>query len=195
MKLIVATNNEHKLREIKEILGECFDEISSLKQEGITVDVEETGDTFEENALIKAEAVKAEGVAVLADDSGLCVDALNGAPGVYSARYAAKDGHNASDADNRKKLLMEMRGIENRSAKFVAAIALVQGENKIIVKGETHGSILFEEEGNNGFGYDSLFFSDELNKSFGVSTAKEKNEVSHRAKALKKLLKKLKTVF
>ena len=187
--LVVATGNQHKLREIAEIFPEY--KVVSQKDLGFNEDVEETGMTFAENALIKARAAaKALGRMVLADDSGLCVDALNGAPGVFSARYSGVHGN---DAENRAVLLKNMLGVENRKAHFACAIALVFPDGKeIVAEGKTHGNILQEEIGTGGFGYDCLFESEDLHKSFGVATAEEKNQVSHRFRALQKLRETLK---
>lgn len=192
MKLIVATNNAHKLKEIKSILGGEFEEILSLKEAGAELKAEENGSTFEENAIIKARGVGTSSMAVLADDSGLCVEVLGGAPGVKSARYASEGEENADDASNRRKLLKEMEGKEERKAKFVCAVALLWGEELYTAEGETEGRILTDERGERGFGYDSIFYSDELGKSFGEAEEEEKNGVSHRGRALKKLLEKLK---
>lgn len=185
-RLVVASGNAHKLREIAEIFTQF--EVVSQKQMGFDEDVEETGMTFAENALIKARAAcKALGYMVLADDSGLCVDALNGAPGVFSARYC---GHHGSDAENRKILLKNMQGITDRKAHFTSAIALVYPDGKeLLAEGSTYGVILEKEDGEGGFGYDPLFFSDDLQKSFGKATAEEKNAVSHRFRALQNMLK------
>ncbi|MGN1053401.1 MAG: XTP/dITP diphosphatase [Candidatus Scatosoma sp.] len=187
-KLIVATGNKHKLREIREIFPET--EVISAADAGFTQEVEETGQTFEENALIKARAAaEALKLPALADDSGLCVDALGGAPGVYSARYAG--GHGDEQA-NRQKLLKELSGVKQRSARFCCAVALCFPDGKeIAAAGETCGEILYGEQGENGFGYDSLFFSDDLQKSFGAAEAEEKNAVSHRGRALCALKEKL----
>ena len=187
IRLVVASGNKNKLREIAEIFTEF--EVVSQKQMGFDEDVEETGSTFAENALIKARAACAAlGCMALADDSGLCVDALDGAPGVFSARYC---GHHGSDEENRAVLLRNMDGVENRKAHFTSAIALVYPNGReLIAEGHTHGRILLEETGNGGFGYDCLFFSDDLQKSFGVATAEEKNQVSHRFRALQAMLKK-----
>ena len=187
-KLVVATGNAHKLREIAQIFTEY--EIVSQKQAGFDEDVEETGVTFVENALIKARAAsKALGVIALADDSGLCVDALGGAPGVYSARYC---GWHGDDKANRDLLLKNLANEQNRRAYFESAIALVYPDGReVVAQGRTHGAILFEEVGENGFGYDCLFFSDDLQKSFAVATAEEKNSVSHRYRALCELKTKL----
>lgn len=180
-KLVVATGNAHKLREIAQIFTDY--EIVSQKQAGFDEDVEETGKTFAENALIKARAAsKALGVIALADDSGLCVDALGGAPGVYSARYC---GWHGDDKANRDLLLKNLENEQNRNAYFESAVALVYPDGReIVAHGRTHGSILFEEVGENGFGYDCLFYSEDLQKSFAVASAEEKNSVSHRYRAL-----------
>ncbi len=184
--LVVASGNAHKIREIAEIFTHF--NVVSQKQMGFDEDVEETGTTFAENALIKARAACAAlGEMVLADDSGLCVDALDGAPGVYSARYCGRHG---SDEENRKVLLKNMQGVENRRAHFTSAIAIVYPDGReIVAEGNTYGEILHGETGDGGFGYDCLFFSDDLQKSFGVATAEEKNGVSHRFRALQAALK------
>ena len=180
-KMVVASNNAHKLREIAQIFSEY--EIISQRQAGFDAEVEETGTTFEENALIKAwAACKALGLPVLADDSGLCVDALDGAPGVYSARYC---GWHGDDQSNRQMLLKNMEGVENRTAYFCSSIVLVYPDGKALAaEGKTYGEILHSEDGDGGFGYDPIFFSDDLQKSFGQATAEEKNGVSHRYRAL-----------
>ena len=185
-RLVVATGNAHKLREIAEIFPDF--EVVSQKQMGFDEDVEETGTTFSENALIKARAAsKALGCIALADDSGLCVDALGGAPGIYSARYC---GYHGDDKKNRDVLLENMKDITGRAAHFTSAIALVYPDGKeIVVEGSTHGKILYQETGEGGFGYDCLFESDDLGKSFGLATAEEKNAVSHRFRALQALVK------
>lgn len=187
MKLAIATNNQHKLQEIRAILGDSFEELLSLKDLGIDVDVEETGTTLEENALIKARAILAlSGIATLADDTGLMVDALNGAPGVYSARYAGEE-HN--DAKNRALLLKNLDGVKDRSAHFATVIALCYPDGKTLTaSGCVNGEILLSERGTEGFGYDSLFFSTELGKTFAEATQAEKNSVSHRGRALRAML-------
>ena len=187
-RLVVATGNMHKLREIAEIFTDF--EVVSQKEMGFDEDVEETGVTFAENALIKARAAsKALNCIALADDSGLCVDALGGAPGVYSARYC---GYHGDDQKNRDKLLENMQGVENRAAHFTSAIALVYPNGReVVVEGHTYGKILHEETGTGGFGYDCLFESDDLKKSFGEASAEEKNSVSHRHRALENLFQKL----
>lgn len=187
-RLVVATGNAHKLREIAEIFSDF--EVVSQKEMGFDQDVEETGETFAENALIKARAAsKALDCIALADDSGLCVDALGGEPGVYSARYC---GYHGDDQKNRDLLLENMKGVKNRAAHFTSAIALVYPNGKeIVVEGHTYGKILDRETGAGGFGYDCLFESDDLKKSFGEATAEEKNSVSHRFRGLQKLREQL----
>lgn len=188
--LVVASGNAHKIREIAEIFTEF--EVVSQKQMGFLGDVEETGVTFAENALIKARAAAAAlGCVALADDSGLCVDALNGAPGIYSARYAGEHG---DDRKNRLLLLENLKNERNRAAHFTSAVALVFPDGKeIVAEGKTYGVILYEEMGNGGFGYDCIFESVDLGKSFGLATAEEKNAVSHRFRALQALLQKWQT--
>lgn len=192
MKLAIATNNQHKLQEIRAILGDSFEELLSLKDLDIDVDVEETGTTLEENALIKARAILAlSGIATLADDTGLMVDALNGAPGVYSARYAGEE-HN--DAKNRALLLKNLDGVKDRSAHFATVIALCYPDGKTLTaSGRVNGEILLSEHGTEGFGYDSLFFSTELGKTFAEATQAEKNSVSHRGRALRAMLELVKS--
>ena len=182
--LVVASGNAHKLREIAEIFTEY--DVLSQKQMGFLDEVDETGKTFAENALIKARAAcLALGVTALADDSGLCVDVLNGEPGIYSARYSGKHG---DDKANRKTLLEKLQGETNRRAYFVSAVAMVFPDGReIVVEGKTYGKVLLEEVGSGGFGYDPIFESDDLGKSFGVATAEEKNAVSHRFRALQAL--------
>ena len=183
-KLIVASNNAHKLKAIADIFTEY--EICSQKSAGFDVDVEETGSTFSENALIKARAASnALGCIALADDSGLCVEALDGAPGVYSARYS---GGHGNDKENRALLLKNLQGESNRRAYFECALALVYPDgSEFVVCGRTYGKILEEERGEGGFGYDCIFESEDLKKSFGLATPEEKNSVSHRFRALMKL--------
>ena len=185
-RLVVATGNAHKLREIAEIFTDF--EVVSQKQMGFLGEVEETGVTFAENALIKARAAaNALGCIALADDSGLCVDALGGAPGIYSARYAGEHG---SDKANRDLLLKNMENITDRTAYFISAIALVYPNGReLVAEGRTYGKVLYEEQGEGGFGYDCIFESDDLKKSFGLATAEEKNAVSHRFRGLQAMLK------
>ena len=192
MKLAIATNNAHKLQEIRAILSGQFDELLSLKDLGIDVDIEETGTTLEENALLKARTIQAIcHIPTLADDTGLMVDALGGAPGVYSARYAGEE-HN--DASNRALLLKNLQNEQNRNAHFATVIAIVYPNGDFITsKGRVEGEILREERGNEGFGYDSLFYSYELKKTFAEASQEEKNSVSHRGRALRAMLEKLQT--
>lgn len=192
-KLVIATGNAGKLKEMKEMLGDLFDVIG-LKEAGATATAEENGSTFAENALIKAEDIfKQTGENVLADDSGLCVEALDGAPGIFSARYA---GENATQAQKNALLLKNLQGAENRKAKFVCSVALILKNGRVIqADGETEGEILQSENGNGGFGYDPLFFSYDLKKSFGDCTDDEKNSVSHRSRALQNLLEKLRALY
>ncbi len=187
MKLVLASNNKNKLREIKEIIEPLGYEVFSLKEMNIDADPEETGKTFEENAHIKAKFVYdiLEGkYFVLADDSGLEVDYLNKAPGVYSHRYA---GENATDEDRCNKLLSELENVpsEKRTARFVCALSFITSDGKEeIIRGECEGLIGFESRGENGFGYDPVFMYGE--KSFAEVSAEVKNNISHRANALKK---------
>ena len=188
-KLIVASNNAHKILEIKEMLSKFDLQVLSLKEAGINVDVEENGTTFMENALIKARAIKAlcEDAMVLSDDSGLAVEALNGEPGIYSARYCGEHGN---DVENNKKLIREMAGIpfEDRKAKFVCAMALiVDNKNEVQVQGEVDGFILESYEPCEGFGYDPLFYVPELKATFNDVSSEVKNSMSHRGRALEKL--------
>jgi XTP/dITP diphosphohydrolase len=193
-KIILASNNEHKINEIKQLLKEIPIEISSLKDEKINIDVEENGKTFEENAKKKVSEIvsflKGKGdtdFIVMADDSGLEVNYLKGEPGIYSARYAGEHGN---DKMNNEKLLKKLEGVakENRGAKFVCQIALMDNNEKYIaVKGEVKGIILEELSGEGGFGYDPLFYYEPLKKSFSELAPEEKNKVSHRGVALCKL--------
>ncbi len=187
-KLIVASANKGKIREIKELLGDRY-EIVSMSDAGINIDVEETGSTFEENAVIKAKAIFALcGCPVISDDSGLVADALNGEPGVYSARYA---GNEHDDEKNNQKLLNKLKDKTDRSARFVSAVVFYDGKRLVTAEGRVEGKILTEKKGENGFGYDPLFYSAELKKTFGEASAEEKNSVSHRARAFKSLMEKL----
>lgn len=186
MNLVIASNNEHKVKEIKAILSNSFETILSLREANIECDPEENGKTFLENAIIKVnEIAKHTSCAVIADDTGLCVDALNGEPGVKSARYAGDH----DNTKNRAKLLARLADKNKRTAHFSTAVALRYPNGKIVTaEGRVDGYILEHEDGTNGFGYDSLFYCIELGKSFGVATEQEKNTVSHRARALNNLL-------
>ncbi len=191
MKIVVASGNKAKLREIAQIF-KGYD-IVSMQEAGFTQDIDETGETFEENALIKARAVsEALHCAALADDSGLCVDALGGAPGVHSARFCGRHG---DDAANNRLLLEKLKDVpeKERTAYFESCVALVlENGESVTASGRTYGRILEKEEGGGGFGYDPLFYSDDLGKSFGVAAPEEKNAVSHRGRALAALAQKLK---
>ncbi len=185
-KIVVASGNSHKIREIRQIFTGV--EIISMKELGFDEEIPETGNSFRENAKIKAQAVAERfSMPALADDSGLCVEALYGAPGIYSARFSGE-----GDEGNRKLLLKRLDGITKRDAFFESAVCLyMPGGKTFFGKGTTKGKILQEEIGSNGFGYDCLFFSDDLKKSFGLASAEEKNSVSHRYRALCDLRKKL----
>ncbi len=191
MIIIAATTNEGKVKEIKKIFSSPNLEIISMKDAGFDIEIMETGNTFEENALIKARAVFGLcGKPVLADDSGLCVDALDGAPGLYSARYA---GIGASDDDKITKLLKALDGETNRKAHFKSTVAFIASNGaEYTASGEVYGSITEKPSGNGGFGYDPVFYSDELKKTFGEATPSEKNSISHRARALNSLFETLK---
>lgn len=186
---LLASNNAGKLREFREIFTE--DTILSLKDVSLEIEVEEDGTTFEENAIKKAsEIAKLTGMTAIADDSGLCVDAMGGAPGVYSARYAGED---ATDRQRIKKLLEEMKDKENRKAKFVSVVALCTPQGKTVTAlGECEGEILHEALGEGGFGYDPVFYVQEFDKTFGQLTGEEKNSISHRGRAIRALKEKLK---
>ena len=192
--VVIATSNTHKLDEIKKILLGFPFEIKSMSEVGLGgLEIIEDGNSFEENALIKAKTVMEKtGYASIADDSGLEVDAINKAPGIYSARFA---GENASDAQNNEKLLNLISDVpeELRTGRFVCAIVMVfpNGES-IVTRGTCEGSIGFAPTGNGGFGYDPLFIVPEYNKTFGEIPAEIKNKISHRANALKELKDSLK---
>ncbi len=186
-KRVLASQNAGKLRELRALFGAEYD-VSSMGELGVDMEIEETGTTFEENARIKAETLCARtGCAALADDSGLEVDCLGGAPGVYSARYAGKHG---DDAANNALLVANVRDFPApRTARFVSAVALARpGRETLIARGDCEGEVLLEERGEGGFGYDPLFYSHDLHKTFAEASADEKNAVSHRARALKNLV-------
>lgn len=180
-KLCLASGNKHKIKEIAEMLPDY--EVVGYKDFGLDFEIVEDGKTFYENALIKAKTVAERlNIPCLADDSGICVEALDGAPGIYSARYAG-DG---VDEHNNQLLLKNLEGKTNRRAKFVCCMVYYTPEGKIITAtGETKGEILHAPEGGNGFGYDPIFYSYDLNKCMGVASAEEKNSVSHRFRAIK----------
>ena len=186
--------NKNKVFEIARIFEPLGFTVMSQEDAGIDVDVEETGNTFAKNALIKARAVAMLcDDCVLADDSGLCVEALDGRPGVYSARYA---GPGASDMEKIEKLLIEMQDKTNRKAKFVTNIAFIFPDGReIVTQGEVCGRILREPAGENGFGYDPIFYSDELEKTFAQAEPDEKNAISHRGRALSALYDEIKNML
>ncbi len=188
MKIITATGNKNKIREFSQILVPLGFEPVSPETLGIDIDPEETGETFLENAYIKAEAfMKASLLPAIADDSGLSVDALGGAPGVYSARYAK-----GSDSDRCAKLLRNLENVTDRSAHFVSAVAIVFPDGrKFDAVGKCSGEITYAPAGENGFGYDPVFFLPEFNKTMAEISADQKNSISHRGKALRLLAEKL----
>lgn len=184
MALVFATNNHNKLKEVKNKLKI---EILSLADIQCTEDIEENGKTFEENALIKAKYVLDKyGYDCFADDSGLEVEALGGEPGVYSARYAGEHGNAQA---NMQKLLQNLKGISNRKARFVTVICLINKEKAVYFRGEIKGTIIDEQRGNDGFGYDPIFVPDGFDRTFAEMNIEEKNKMSHRALALEKMLK------
>ena len=193
MKLIIASNNAHKVREIKKILSGKFDEILSLREANVFHETVEDGHTFMENALKKArEIVQITDCAALADDSGICVDALGGAPGIYSARYASSVCCNASDEANNALLLANLRDKEDWSAHYTSAIALVYPDGReVTAEGYMYGKIIDTPRGDRGFGYDPIFVLDGESRTVAEMSDDEKNAVSHRAKALELLLAKI----
>ena len=189
MKLVLASKNEKKLREMDEILSSLGIEVISEAQAGVDVEVEETGTTFEENSLLKAKAVmEASGLPAIADDSGLCVDVLGGAPGVYSARYG---GPELDDTGRYRLLLENMKG-QPRGARFVSVITCCFPNGDVLTaRGECPGTIAFAPMGEGGFGYDPVFFLPKLKKTFAQLTPEEKNAISHRGLALRAFREKL----
>ena len=190
MKVVLASKNQHKLVEMRDILSAQGVEVVLESDVGVDVDVEETGTTFEENSLLKARAVmEASGLPAIADDSGLCVDALNGAPGVYSARYG---GEGLDDVGRYRLLLENMKGQLDRKCKFVSVITLcMPGGDVITARGECPGTLAYAPQGENGFGYDPIFFVPEKKKTFAQLSPEEKNAISHRGNALKLFQRKL----
>lgn len=187
MEIVLASHNKNKIKEIEAVLSDILESqrVMTLTEAGITEEIEENGSSFEENALIKARAVWVPGRLTVADDSGLCVNALDGRPGIYSARYA---GEPCDNTKNNEKLLSELKDKSDRSAYFVCVIAckLPSGE-EFTVRGTAEGEILKERSGNGGFGYDPLFYYPPLGKTFAELSADEKNAVSHRGNALRLL--------
>lgn len=194
VKFVIATGNPGKVKDFNHILELMGHEAVSLKDMGIECDIEETGTTFKENSYIKAKAIyDLVNLPTIADDSGLCVDALNGAPGVYSARYG---GEGLDDHQRCLKLLDEMKDELNRKAWFKSAICCILNDTTTIeVEGECEGTLLYEVTGENGFGYDPLFFVEKFQKTFGEVSKEEKNEISHRRKAMDKLKEELEKVL
>lgn len=192
MKYVLATHNPGKLKEMGAILAQFGVEVVSPKDLGLTVDVEETGATFAENAMLKAKAIcDAAKLPAIADDSGLCVDALNGGPGVYSARYG---GEGLDDKGRYMLLLNSMRGQTTRAAHFACAIACAfPNGDTLTAEGRCDGTIAFAPMGEGGFGYDPVFFVPEKAKTFGQLTAEEKSAISHRGRALESFVGKLET--
>ena len=197
MKLVLASRNAKKINELKGILRECFPdvEILSLDDVGVTGEIEETGSTFEENALLKARAASMGRYIGVGDDSGLTVDALGGEPGIWSARYAERHhyagGHD--DEANNRLLLKELENVpEPRTARYAAAVALCRpGREPMVAFGTCEGEILREYRGEGGFGYDPLFYSDDLHMTLAEASPEAKNGISHRARAVRKLLQML----
>lgn len=184
MKIVFATNNAHKLREVQQTVGDKF-EIVSLRECGVVEDIPENEPTLEGNALAKARYIYSRtGLSCFADDTGLEVDALGGEPGVRSARYAT-DGHD--DEANKRLLLERMEGKENRGAQFRTAMALILDGEEYLFEGVVRGEILTQECGNGGFGYDPLFAPEGHSESFAEMSAEEKNAISHRGRAVRKL--------
>ena len=192
MKLILASNNAKKMKELRAILSDMDVEILSQREAGCNFEVDETGTTFAENAYLKAKAVfDATGEATVADDSGLMVEALGGEPGVYSARYAP-GGHDATDKERYEYLLKKMGDTENRKAKFVSSICCLLPDGRIIrTEGECHGRILTGPCGEDGFGYDPVFMPDGYDESMAQLGTEVKNKISHRAHALAKFKEEL----
>ena len=192
MKFVLASQNKGKLAEMQSILGKMGVDVVLQSDIDIKVEVEETGSTFAENAMLKARAVMlASGLPAIADDSGLCVDWLNGAPGIYSARYGGTEAKN--DIERYQLLLRNMHGAMNRAAHFhTDIVACFPNGDVLNAAGDCHGTIAYAPQGDGGFGYDPIFFVPELRKTFGQLTPEEKNKISHRGKALRNFEEKLK---
>ena len=191
MEIVIASRNKHKIEELEALLSKYVAGVKllSLDDVGIAGDIEENGVTFSENALIKARAAASSGKIGVGDDSGLCVNALDGAPGIFSARFAGEHGN---DAANNEKLLRELSDKSDRSAAFVCAIACVMPDGReITVEGRAEGTILHSASGKNGFGYDPLFYYPPLDKTFASLSPDEKNGISHRARAVEAFAKEL----
>lgn len=191
MKIVLASRNKKKISELWTLLSEYVEdlEILSLDDVGIYGEIEEDGATFEENALIKARTAATSGYIGVGDDSGLEVDALNGEPGIYSARYASQHGN---DVENNRLLLKKLEGKQDRSARFVCCIACVLPDgDEFTVRGTVEGEILTELHGEGGFGYDPLFYSPKIGKTLAEATPEEKNSISHRGNAIRSFAKEL----
>jgi len=200
MKIIVATGNADKMKEIREILGPSGFDICSQKEEGLSCDAEENGTTFAENALIKARNISGkykheDGAVVLADDSGLVIDALNGEPGIYSARYMGEDtSYHVKNAELIRRLTDVP--VEKRTARFVCAVAAVLPDGQeITAEGTIEGKIGYEERGENGFGYDPIFYLRDLSRSTAELSREEKNAISHRGNAIRAMKEKLNKIY
>ena len=195
MKMILASNNKGKLREMRELLSGLGIEVLSQREAGFDIEVEETGTTFEENSYLKASAITAmSGLPAVADDSGLMVDYLGGEPGVYSARYTGN--HEDSDVDRYMFLLKKMEGVEDRRSKFVSAVCCTFPNGDIIrTRGECHGNILHAPVGEHGFGYDPIFGPDGQKGSMAELTDEGKNAISHRGKAVREFIEKLRDYY
>ena len=195
MKLVISSRNQKKIKELREIFSRSIPdnppELLSLDDIGYAGDIEENGTTFEENAMIKAKAVHEFcGLSVFADDSGICTNALSGEPGIYSARYAGED---KNDRKNIDKLLDNLKDKEDKSGYFVCVVAYIDADGKeYIFRGECHGTIINELRGQNGFGYDPVFYLEEYAKTFAEIDENLKNKISHRAKAMEKFTQQIK---
>jgi XTP/dITP diphosphohydrolase len=191
MKLIFATHNKNKAKEVKSLMP-SFIELLSLDDINFHDEIDETASTLEGNAILKAKTIfEKTGINCFADDSGLLVDALNGEPGVYSARYA---GEQKNDQDNMRKLLHELNDKSNRNAHFKTVMALIIDGKEYLFEGKIEGKIITEKLGSNGFGYDPIFVPDRYNETFAQLDSETKNKISHRARALQKMLEFLKTI-
>ena len=191
MEIVIASRNKHKIAELEALLAKYIGGVKllSLDDVGLYEDIEENGTTFSENALIKARAAARSGKISIGDDSGLCVNALDGAPGIFSARYAGEHGN---DEANNQKLLFELRDKEDKSASFVCAIACVLPDGReFSVEGRADGLIIEKASGKGGFGYDPIFYYPPLDKTFADISAEEKNSISHRGRAVEAFAKKL----
>lgn len=200
MKIVFASGNAHKLREVTELLEASMSvpfELLSLKDIGFDGDIVEDGSTFEENSMIKAKTVYDFcHLPVIADDSGICVDALGGAPGIHSARYAQVFADkNSPDDTNTELLLKNMAGKTDRKAQFICAVSFVSETLSFTVRGECHGEVINEKRGDGGFGYDPVFYMKEFQKTLSEVTEEEKNSVSHRGKAIRAAAEKISRAF